>query len=219
MPYDPRPSLEHATRWWWIRHAPVPLHRHEIYGSRDVDCDTSDVAAFAALAAELPPDAVWYVSHLRRTRQTAQAIGGQGYDLPELLATPEIGEQDFGELHGRRHEEEEARRDDPFVGFWPASPLAEIPGGERFDDLCRRVRDFVEARNARHAGRDVVCVAHAGPILAALRLALNLDAASAVAFYVSHLSVTRIHHYASVPEGGPRYRVFSVATPTNGRNG
>ena len=63
-----------------------------------------------------------------------------------------------------------------------------------------------------------MCVAHAGPILAALRLALNLDAASAVAFYVSHLSVTRIHHYASVREGGPQYRVFSVATPTNGRN-
>jgi alpha-ribazole phosphatase len=212
-----RPSFEHATRWWWVRHAPVPLHRHEIYGNRDVECDTSDSCAFASLATALPPDAVWYVSHLRRTHQTARAIEGQGYELPELIAAPAIGEQDFGELSGRRHDEEEARREDPFVGFWPASPHAEIPGGERFDDVCRRVQAFIRDGNEQHAGRDVVCVAHAGPILAALRLALNLDATSAVAFYVSHLSVTRIHHYASVPDGGPRYRVFSVAAPTNGR--
>jgi len=61
------------TRWWWIRHAPVP-DSFRIYGQSDVDCDVSSAEVFAALANELPQDAVWLTSNLNRTRQTAAAI-------------------------------------------------------------------------------------------------------------------------------------------------
>lgn len=40
---------ENATRWWWVRHAPVSHLRHEIYGSTDTDCDTSHARAFTSL--------------------------------------------------------------------------------------------------------------------------------------------------------------------------
>lgn len=213
-PKNPRSSSrlpdEAATRWWWVRHAPVPHLRHEIYGNRDVDCDTSDSSRFASLADQLPKDAVWHVSHLKRTHQTAQAIADQGYPLPELLPSDRIGEQDFGDLHGRRHDEHAAARTDPFVGFWPTSPMDAVPGGEHFEDLCARVHEFIRAGNAKYPGQDVVCVAHFGPILAALRLALDLNPSSAVAFSIPNLSVTRIHHYASVPTGAPAYRVYAV---------
>ena len=61
------------TRWWWVRHAPVPDGGF-IYGQRDLDCDCGDAEVFAMLARELPADAVWLTSNLVRTRQTAAAI-------------------------------------------------------------------------------------------------------------------------------------------------
>ena len=62
-----------VTRWWWIRHAPVP-DGGRIYGQSDLDCDCGDVEIFRMLARELPRDAVWVTSNLVRTRQTAAAI-------------------------------------------------------------------------------------------------------------------------------------------------
>ena len=40
------PTQGSATRWWWIRHAPVPGAEGRLNGQRDIDCDTSDAAAF-----------------------------------------------------------------------------------------------------------------------------------------------------------------------------
>ena len=73
-----------VTRWWWIRHAPVTDDGGCFYGQMDLEADTGDTAAHRALAKVLPPDAVWLSSHLRRTRQTAAAIGEAGYPLPEV---------------------------------------------------------------------------------------------------------------------------------------
>ena len=61
------------TRWWWVRHAPVP-DGGRIYGQKDLPCDCSDAPVFTAVAAMLPRDAVWVTSHLQRTTQTAAAI-------------------------------------------------------------------------------------------------------------------------------------------------
>ena len=63
----PQPS--HATRFWWVRHARVPEVTHRMYGSLDVDSDTSDTALFEGIARKLPVDALWVTSPLRRTRQ------------------------------------------------------------------------------------------------------------------------------------------------------
>ncbi|MBN8920463.1 MAG: hypothetical protein J0H62_07200, partial [Rhizobiales bacterium] len=61
------------TRWWWVRHAPVP-DGGRIYGQSDLDCDCSDTGKFTAIASDLPRGAVWLTSNLGRTRQTAAAI-------------------------------------------------------------------------------------------------------------------------------------------------
>ena len=64
---------EIATRFWWVRHAPVG-HGGRIYGQADLSCDCSQMALFAGLAGQLPGDAVWVTSNLRRTHETAAAI-------------------------------------------------------------------------------------------------------------------------------------------------
>ena len=88
-----------TTRWWWIRHAPVESGGL-IYGQDDLAADCSDPAPFRWLAGVLPRDAVWIVTHLQRTRQTAEAIHAQwpaGGGEPALLR-PHV-EASFDEQH------------------------------------------------------------------------------------------------------------------------
>ena len=68
-----------ATRWWWVRHAPVREDGGCIYGQKDIGCDTGDREVFEAVAKILPRNAVWVASNLKRTHQTAEAIWDAGF--------------------------------------------------------------------------------------------------------------------------------------------
>ena len=35
-----------VTRWWWVRHAPVPNPERRCYGQSDKDCDVSNEELF-----------------------------------------------------------------------------------------------------------------------------------------------------------------------------
>ncbi len=198
------------TRWWWIRHAPVTELEGFIYGDSDPAADVTQLALFQSVARRLPEDAVWIITNLKRTLQTAQAIGRAGMVLPEFIVEPELREQGFGEWHGRTHAERDAERDDPFIGIWNCAPDETPPGGESFVDLMSRTAAAVEAHTATHRGRDIVCVAHGGTIRAALALALGLTPAAALVFGIDNVSLTRIERIHSAPEGAPRWRVRGV---------
>jgi alpha-ribazole phosphatase len=198
------------TRWWWIRHAPVSHLHDRIYGNTDPDADTSDEAAFRALASRLPGDAVWVVSHLRRTHQTARAIARGGYALPQWIEEPDVGEQDFGALHGVLHVDHAATRTDVFHGFWPNDPAEPAPGGESLEQVQRRVMTAVARHSDRYAGRDIVCVAHGGPIVCAVGAALDLDLRRAVALSIPNLSLTRLDRLHAPRRGAPAWRVLGV---------
>jgi broad specificity phosphatase PhoE len=207
---------ENATRWWWVRHAPVAHLRHEIYGSTDPDCDTSHAQAFTSLARKLPVDAVWVVSSLRRTHQTARAIGRAGYALPELLEEPDLGEQNFGDLHGRTHTEHAATRRDSFTGFWPLPPDQRAPNGESLMSVQARVLEVVQRLGREHRGRDIVCVSHGGPILSVVSHALGLELGRAVSISLPNLSLTLLHElHEPLPEG-PRWRAICVGERAHG---
>jgi broad specificity phosphatase PhoE len=198
------------TRWWWVRHAPVTQLQGVIYGDSDPEADVTEHAVFQSVATRLPEDAVWFISNLRRTRQTAEAIGHAGYELPELLIEPDLREQGFGQWHGLRHEDHNATRKDPFVGIWNCAPRDVPPGGESFVQLMVRVHAAIERITAQHAGRDIVCVAHGGTIRAALALALELSPELALAFGIDNVSLTRIEHMAPARADGLRWRVRGV---------
>ena len=106
---------EIATRLWWIRHAPVD-HGGRIYGQQDLSCDCSEAANFSGLAEQLPRDAVWVTSNLRRTHQTARAIiraglpGPESIPGPEALVIDDLAEQHFGVWQGLAYEELHQRR-------------------------------------------------------------------------------------------------------------
>ncbi|WP_448202706.1 histidine phosphatase family protein [Azospirillum sp. sgz302134] len=182
-----------VTRWWLIRHAPVPNPDKLIYGQDDPSADTSDAAALAALADHLPRQAVWVTSHLRRTRQTAAALRLPGSDM--ALLERDLAEQHFGRWEGLSHDAvaelypEEARR------FWTAPATEAPPGGESFASVMARVAGAVERLTAAQAGRDIVAVIHGGSIRAALALALDLTPEAALRLSVAPLSLSRIDRY------------------------
>jgi len=208
-----------VTRWWWIRHAPVTGHRGRIYGQEDYPADLSDTTIFAALAGILPADPVWVTSHLRRTRDTAAAIvaARTGAPAPNCLTEPDIAEQHVGAWHGLTYDELNALRgvgaDD--LGLWPASERA--PDGESFLDVMARVGAAVTRLTAAHRGRDIVAVAHGGPIRAALAIALGIEAERAMSFAIDNCSLTRLDHIhdGKGDRGRACWRVVAVNLPPN----
>jgi len=204
-----------VTRWWWIRHAPVTGHGGRIYGQEDYPADVSDAATFAALATLLPAEPVWVTSHLRRTHETANAIFSAravhvvaNSPSPRCVVEKDIAEQHVGMWHGLTNDELNARRgvaQDAF-DLWPASERP--PDGESFLDVIARVDATVARLTAEHRGRDIVAVAHAGSIRAALAIALGVEAERVLSFAIDNCSLTRLDHIQAADRSA--WRIVAV---------
>lgn len=186
-----------STRWWLLRHAPVPCPHGRIHGRLDVACDTSEEEVFLALARSLPVNPVLVESGLIRCRQTAGALEAAGLLLPPPMIEPDLVEQDFGRWQGRSWMELEAAKDPDLTGFWADPAGGTPPGGESFAAMVERVRAALEQITAAQAGRDILAVVHAGTIRAALAVALGITPEQALRFAVKPLSLTRLDATAS----------------------
>src|SRR6201985_878038 len=202
-----------TTRWWWVRHAPVRSDGANIYGQKDIACDTGDREVFEAVAKILPRNAVWYASSLMRTHQTADAIWAAGFPKPSAMPhIVALAEQHLGEWQGMNRAAFLASR--PAGSHWFAAIDVPAPGGESFMDLYNRVRGAIERITTTHAGQDIIAVAHGGTIKAAVGLALGGLPEKGLAFDVDNCSVTRLDHTLSgghgrrrLPMGHPQPRM------------
>ena len=141
-----------ATRWWWVRHAPVRVDDGNIYGQKDLACDTSDRLVFEALAKILPRDAVWYASSLMRTHQTADAIWATGFPKPSAMPhVVDFAEQHLGQWQGMNRAAFLASR--PAGSRWFADVDEPAPGGESFMDLYSRVSARSNASTSKPPAR------------------------------------------------------------------
>ena len=143
-----------VTRWWMVRHAPVIGVNGRVYGQDDIDSDCGDEAEFKHLAGLLPHDAVWLVSHLKRTHQTASAIiaARVTQTVPAPIITSELAEQHFGEWQGMSYADLEALRGAAYLRFWHSPATERPPGGESFEDVVARVGGAMARITAEHAG-------------------------------------------------------------------
>jgi alpha-ribazole phosphatase len=185
-----------TTRWWWVRHAPVRSDGGNIYGQKDIECDTGDTEVFEAVAKILPRAAVWYASSLRRTHQTAAAIWAAGFPKPASMAQEvAFAEQHLGRWQGMNRAAFLASR--PVGSHWFADINERAPDGESFMELYTRVCRAIVRINAAEAGKDVIAVGHGGTIKAAVGLALGGQPERGLAFDIDNCSVTRLDHIAS----------------------
>jgi alpha-ribazole phosphatase len=198
-----------TTRLFLVRHALVePSARAMLYGAMDVAlCDATlreEAALHRWLAFRLPQPAHWVVSGLSRTRATAAAIFAAGYPETPLAEEPDLAEQHLGEWQGLPHEALAERLRHAPHPFWPHGAEEEPPGGESFAAVRARVGPAIERLADRHAGEDVVAVAHGGSIRAALAHALDLSAHQAFGFSIRNLGLTRLERH------GADWRVSAV---------
>ena len=185
-----------TTRWWWVRHAPVP-DGGKIYGQRDLDCDCSDDHVFRNVAVRLPADAVWVTSALKRAKQTAQAIhaASLGKHAPaNILAHAAFNEQHMGDWQGQDRDAFRKTHGITAMDFWLTKGEARAPGGESFHDLVARAAPLIHDLNTQHSGRNIITVTHGGTIRAALGLALGGAPTTAHAFTIDNCSISVIEH-------------------------
>src|SRR6185437_14224705 len=192
---NPGKSAVVATRWWWVRHAPVRSDGGNIYGQKDIACDTSDTEVFEAVAKILPRGAVWVASNLRRTHQTAEAIWDAGYPKPaDMPKEAAFAEQHLGQWQGMNRAAFVASR--PPGSNWFADINVPAPGGESFMDLYDRAKAAIDRLTLEHAGCDVIAVGHGGTIKAAFVLALAGLVDKGLSFDSDNCSLTRLDHFA-----------------------
>lgn len=171
-------------RWWWVRHAPT--RTRAAIGWSDVAPDLGDAGALDRLARALPAAPV-VSSDLARARLTADRLAR---GRPRLADEPGLREMNFGVWEGLAFDVIAARHPDDYAAFWANPGPARATGGEGFDDLAARVGAAIERLNGPEG--DIVAVAHAGAIHAALARAAGLSARQALAFRLDPLSLTRL---------------------------
>ncbi|WP_366654225.1 histidine phosphatase family protein [Fodinicurvata sp. EGI_FJ10296] len=200
-----------TIEWWWIRHAPVIDPAETIYGRTDLAADIGSSAVAGSLdwlASLLPADAVWVVSPLQRTSMTARALADRVGVPANLVVDPELIEQHFGDWQGRPKADVYGTMG-PDHPFWQAPATTPVPGGESFADVIDRIRIAI-ARLATSTAGPVIVVGHAGPIRAALAVALDLSPAAALRFHLDPLGLTRITSFLPASAGTTTWSVTTV---------
>jgi alpha-ribazole phosphatase len=171
------------------RHAPVS-RAGLCYGQTDVPTELDDEAACEIVAARLatygtPVARVWS-SPWRRARGPAELLAAK-LCVP-LIIDARLSEISFGEWEGRPYA---ALESDPAFQAWMSSwRTAAPPGGERLDDLLRRVADW----HADVAGRGeaALAITHAGVIRALRSGARGVSFEEVLSEAVEHLHVEAI---------------------------
>lgn len=174
--------MSDVVRWWWVRHAPV--RAVGFCGWSDPDVDLTDEQSLATLRSALPDEATLVTSDLRRAVRTADVLARRTWTRAE--ETEMLREQNFGAWEGRGYDD-----GDDLAAFWADPAGSAPPGGESFSQVCERVARYV-LHTSRSGRKEIVAVAHAGAIRAALALALTLPPSQALNFEISPLSLTRI---------------------------
>jgi alpha-ribazole phosphatase len=177
--------MTETTRWWLVRHAPAVNPAGLILGRTDIDAELSDTARLRALAAYLPRAAFRITTSLRRAGDTARWLA---VDAP-VRVDDRFREQDFGRWEGRRWDDIAAAES---AAYWRDPAGCRAPGGESFADVVGRVAAGMADLNDACDARDIVVVAHAGSIRAALVRALGCAPAAGLAFEIAPLSLTRL---------------------------
>lgn len=156
-------------------------------GWTDRPADLSDTAAIARLDAALPRGALIVSSDLTRARATADVLSTGRRRLPH---DPRLREIHFGAWEDRSFAAIEAGTPERMRAFWQQAGEARAPGGETWDELHGRVSSALRDLVAHHPDAEIVIVAHFGPILVGLQLALGLGVQDAFGHRIDPLSIT-----------------------------
>ena len=211
------------TKCVWIRHAPswrpegyVPAHDPDI---------VPDAASANALAKNLPENAHWQISPLKRCQQTAAQIEKAMIELGRPVAvqktlTPEIIEQDLGDWAGAKLDDVWAELESaPRHNFSFQTADLIPPNGESFAQQYQRIADFMTDFSARISQaediRPHIFFAHAHTIRAVIAYCTGLPLDKALSIQIANYSQTIFHflpHQYAHHTGG-QWQVEAINLP------
>ena len=182
-----------ATRIIAIRHGETAWNVDtRIQGQLDISLNETgqwqaDRAA-QALAGE-PVHAI-YASDLQRAWETAHAIAKAVGQIPQ----PEIGlrERGFGIFQGRTFAEIEATWPEEAKRWRQRDPHWAPEGGESLAALTDRVTQTTAELAARHAGQQIVLVAHGGVMDALYRAATGQTVQAPRTWHLGNAAINRL---------------------------
>ncbi len=193
-----------ATRWWWVRHAPVRNDGGNIYGQKDIACDTSDREVFEAVGED--PAAQRGLVFEQSHAHASDRGGDLGRRIPEARGD-DLGNS-FRRTESRRLAGHEPRRipRQPTGSAAAGLPISTCPRPAARASWIFAIESFgaIERITAEQAGQDIIAVAHGGTIKAAVGLALGSQPAKGLTFDIDNCSVTRLDHFASAGQSNWR---------------
>ena len=166
-----------------VRHGRTEANASGLLLGRRLDPGLDDLGRRQALAlAGALPAARVISSPLRRTRETAEALG-RPVEIDERWV-----ELDYGDLDGT------PLRDVPadVWSTWRADPTWTPPGGESLTALGERVGEACTSLADEAAHGDVIVVTHVSPVKAALAWALGVGDEISFRAFVAPGSITSI---------------------------
>ena len=167
-----------------VRHTQLDVASGVCYGQTNLDVADSFVNDLAAVRAKITDifPAVNYCSPLKRCRKLANHLNLQNLHLDSRLL-----ELNFGGWEMQNSGVVPRAELDTWSHTFVESPP---PNGESFNDLYRRVSDFVTDMQKSYQNQNVLVITHAGVIRAMLALALNLPLTAVFKFELDYGSLT-----------------------------
>ena len=156
-----------------VRHGETDWNRERRYqGHADTPLNEIGRAQSAELADTLSGEGALsavYSSPLRRASETAAIVADRlGLDVRPLEALREIH---VGDWQGLTVDEVKVRYPESASAGWHAG----WPGGETYDELAARVLPALVGLADQHPNERILAVTHAGPVRAALAVAMGLS--------------------------------------------
>ena len=179
-----------------VRHGESEWNRIGRYqGTFDAPLSDMGVRQAEALGERLRTESFHtiYTSPLQRARLTAEAVHRHHPETP-FVVDPAIAELDHGEWSGLMVDEVIQKFGDG-LREWRMHPTrSQMPGGESFSNILKRVLDFKEALLKQHADQTILMSTHdvVVKILVADALGMHMDGINQI--WVTNASISVIEY-------------------------
>lgn len=161
-------------------HLDIPLNDTGLWQARQVGQALADEAVAAI-----------YSSDLQRAYATAEAVA-RTTGAP-LTPVPGLRERSFGSFQGRTFQQIETESPEQALRWRKRDPhFVPDGGGESLDMLRERIAVTVDGIAARHAGEQIVLVAHGGVMDVLYRLATRLDLQAPRTWQLTNAAINRL---------------------------
>jgi broad specificity phosphatase PhoE len=184
-----------------VRHGESEWNRINRYqGQADVSLSDLGKRQAEALAQRLRNekfDAI-FASPLQRAKLTAEAIHAHHPEVP-LYSEPAIMEINHGLWEGKYYNEIVAEYGDGLREWREHPTRAQMPGGESFSNILKRVLDFKDALCKTYAEKTVLVSTHdvVVKILVADALGMNMDRINRI--WVTNASISVVEYGDHLP--------------------